>query len=67
MAAVHFVVERADGREMPVCHPEGLPTTATKDMWTRSPERITCADCLAIVAGDAGGVDEQSGDGGEVR
>ncbi len=60
MAAVHFVVEQAGGREMPVCHPEGLPTPSASDMWTRVPERVTCAECLAVLTGDAGAVKSSS-------
>lgn len=59
MAAIHFVVEQRDGREAPVCHPEGLPRNATRDMWTHLPERVTCSDCLAVLAGDAGVVNHE--------
>ncbi len=60
MPAIHFVVEQADRREMPVCHPEGLPASAIRDMWTRIPERVTCAECPAVPAGDAGAVNYRS-------
>ncbi len=48
---------------MPVCHPEGLPTTTTSDMWTRSPERVTCTECLAVLTGDAGTLRPPGDDG----
>ncbi len=63
MATVHFVVKQADGRELPVCYPEGLPAAAASDMFTRMPERVTCAACLAVLTGDAGTVTSSS-DGG---
>ncbi len=62
--AIHFVVKQQGGREMPVCHPEGLPPGAIRDMWTRVPERVTCEECLAIMAGEAATMNARTADGG---
>ncbi len=51
---VHFVVDQAEGRQAPACHPEGLPEMSPTDGWTHSPERVTCTECLAVLTGDAG-------------